>query len=109
VKSDPAVQAVLRGRLVRRNDPSEKIAGTLERLAGVALVGEGALDSLGGIASDYAGETMVWWDEQRTAERRGQGVFVDEAGHEVLEEAVVILLDDGRILDPCSGRSSNRL
>jgi hypothetical protein len=86
-----------------------EIAGTLERLSGVALIVDGALNPSGGIDVDYAGETTVWWDEQRTAERCGQRVFIDEAGYEVLETAVVIVLDDGRILDPASARPSDAL
>ncbi len=90
----------LSGRLVRRDNPAIEIAGTLERLSGIAIIGDGRIQADGAIDFDYSGETTVWWDEQRTAERKGQRVFVDENGEEVLETDVAVLLDDGRLLFP---------
>jgi hypothetical protein len=90
----------LSGRLVRRDNPATEIAGTLERLSGIATISEGRIDSDGSVDFDYSGETTVWWDEQRTAQFKGQRVFLDENGQEVLETDVAVLLDDGRLLAP---------
>ena len=88
------------GRLVRRDNPAVEIAGTLERLAGIATIDEGRIDADGSVDFDYSGETTVWWDDQRTVQRQGQRVFIDENGMEVLETDVAVLLDDGRLLVP---------
>lgn len=88
------------GRLVRRDNPQIEITGTLERLSGMAIIDEARIDADGSVDFDYAGETTVWWDEQRTALCKGQRVFVDENGLEVLETDVAVLLDDGRLLVP---------
>ncbi len=90
----------LSGRLVRRDNPAIEIAGTLERLAGIATIDEGRIEADGSVDFDYSGETTVWWDEQRTVQRTGQRVFIDENGMEVLETDVAVLLDDGRLLVP---------
>jgi hypothetical protein len=85
---------------VRRDNPAIEIAGTLERLSGIATIGEGRIEADGSVDFDYVGETTVWWDEQRTAQRKGQRVFVDENGMEVLETDVAVLLDTGQLLVP---------
>ena len=95
---NPSTQ--LTGRLVRRDNPAIEIAGTLERLRGIATIAEARIDEDGSVAFDYSGETTVWWNEQQTAKRTGQRVFLDENGQEVLETSVAVLLDDGRMLFP---------
>jgi hypothetical protein len=95
---NPSTQ--LTGRLVRRDNPAIEIAGTLERLTGIAAIAEGRIDEDGSVAFDYSGETTVWWNDQLTAKRAGQRVFLDENGAEVLETSVAVLLDDGRMLYP---------
>lgn len=54
------------------------IVGTLECLSGVALL-EG-ISATG--EPTYSGDTEIWWEEQRTAEREGKTVFVDNDGFE---------------------------
>lgn len=53
--------------------------GTVERLAGVALLTEP--DEKGRV--DYAGSTEIWWDEQRSVtDKRGRVRLICPAGHE---------------------------
>lgn len=62
----------------------KQIIGTLERLAGVAYLDDakdGGADG-GKFEVQYSGETEVWWDGQRTVERKGQRIFVDQDGDE---------------------------
>lgn len=54
------------------------IIGTLETMCGVALIDE--IDETG--EPVFSGETKIWWDEQKTVERDGKLVFVDEEGGE---------------------------
>lgn len=56
------------------------IIGTFEALPGVAAVAENSwrMDSHGGVEFDYAGDTDVWWDDQRTVQNEdGKLVLVD--------------------------------
>ena len=93
--------AHLTGRLVRRDNPSIEIAGTLECLRGIATIAEARIDEDGSVDFEYSSEgTTVWWDDQQIAKRAGQRVFLDENGQEVLETSVAVLLDDGRMLFP---------
>lgn len=78
------------GRLVVKGHPEIEIVGTLETLSGVALIGE--VSSLADF--EYAGETKVWWDDQRTVVRDGQRIFVDDDGEEYLESQVEVIDDD---------------
>jgi hypothetical protein len=103
----PECDTALRGRLVRKDNPAVEITGTFERLTGVAMIDDAGLTAAGGLDFEYAGGTTIWWDEQRTAQHCGQRVFIDETGHEVLEEGVVVLLDDGRVLEPCNNPTSH--
>lgn len=54
-----------------------EIIGTLETLSGCAIVS--------GITADgeplYAGETDIWWDEQKTVSSNGRPLFVDDHGN----------------------------
>ena len=89
------------GRLVRHDDPDTAVTGTLERLAGEAQIAQARLDENGLAAFDYAGETKVWWDEQRTArDHRGLVVFIDENGLELTQDQVALRLDDGTLVFP---------
>lgn len=63
------------------------IQGTKEQLTGKAVIGyvEGRNPD-GTFNFEYVGETVVWWDEQRTVERDGKRIFVDETGDEFTED-----------------------
>lgn len=53
--------------------------GTVERLAGVALLTEPDADD----RVEYTGSTEVWWDEQRSVtDRRGRIRVICPTGHE---------------------------
>lgn len=89
------------GRLVRHDDPDTAVTGTLERLAGEAQITQARLDDNGLTAFDYAGDTKVWWDEQRTQrDHRGLVVFIDENGLELTQDQVALRLDDGTLVFP---------
>lgn len=58
-----------------------EIVGTLERITGVAVIAHARGDSL--TDPTYAGDTRVWWDEQRTIkDDQGRPIYVDEDGCE---------------------------
>jgi hypothetical protein len=63
------------------------ITATLERLSGRAIIVSDSArkDELGGIDFDYEGTTDIDWDNQRTATRDDERIFLDEEGHEFLE------------------------
>ena len=65
-----------------------RIRGTLETLSGVALAERWGRTKDGLLSFEWAGETDVWWDEQKTVRIDGERVFVDEDGEEVLEHEV---------------------
>lgn len=83
--------------LVRRDDPTIAVVGTLECLHGVALVSGATLGEAQRLELEYPGGTRVDWDGQRPVLRDGQRVFVDEHGEEIAE-ANVAVLDHGRLL-----------
>lgn len=53
------------------------ITGTLERLSGRAEIS--SIDEATG-TPEYSGGTDIFWDEQRTVERDGKIIYLDEAG-----------------------------
>jgi hypothetical protein len=86
------------GWLVRRGDPNVEITGTLEHLPCCALVSSATLDGAGHIAVEYAGESKLYWEDQRPVRQDGRLVFIDENGQEVWEDEVAIRLADGSIV-----------
>jgi hypothetical protein len=86
------------GQLVRRDDPEVAITGTLEHLPCCALVSAATLDGAGHIAVEYAGESKLYWDDQRPVRQDGRLVFIDQNGLEVWEDEVAIRLADGSIV-----------
>ncbi len=60
------------------------IVGTLERLRGRAGIvpGSARFNASGGLEFDYDGETTIFWDEQESAIRDEQRIFLDEEGDE---------------------------
>lgn len=70
------------------------IRGTLERIAGVALITQG---SFGKTADDFdhAGEIEVWWDDQETVTTAtDETVFVDDDGYHWLAPQLVLTDDE---------------
>jgi len=55
-----------------------QVVGTLETIQGVAIAF--GLNEDG--SPEYAGETKIWWDDQRTIIRDGERIWVDDAGTE---------------------------
>lgn len=68
----------------------DEIEGTLDLIPGVALIT--------GIAEngepEYAGETMVIWDNQTTQTRNGKTIFICTAGDEWTFDQLVKVEDD---------------
>jgi hypothetical protein len=65
----------------------EPLIGTLETVPGVAGVNSVRIEN-GLLAIDYDGETSMQWNDQVTKYRRGQAIWIDAAGQEVLQNAV---------------------
>ena len=61
-----------------------EVIGTLEELRGVSYAF--SLNDDG--SPEYAGETRVWWDGQRTVMRDGQRVWVEEDSTEHLQSQI---------------------
>lgn len=55
-----------------------KIIGTLERLTGVATLSTINDDG----TPNYLGKTDIFWDDQETATREGEIIFLDQNGAE---------------------------
>lgn len=68
----------------------QPLEGTYERLWGTASV-SGARREGTELELDYAGETFVEWDGQRTVKRRGVRVWLDENQNEYLESQLVLV------------------
>ena len=89
------------GMLVRHDDPEVAVTGTLERLAGEALISGASLDNDGLASFAYQGETRVWWGEQRTVrDACGLLTFIDENGLELTQDQVALRLEDGELVFP---------
>lgn len=86
-------------RLVRRDRPDVAVVATLDRIPAVAFIDDARLDAAGRISLEYAGGSKVDWDGQTTACCGAERIFLDEAGAEVLESAVV-LKRGGRVVSP---------
>lgn len=75
------------------------IWGTKELVPGVAVTSENTFSRKpdGRLDFDYAGETELDWDNQRTVEKNGHTVFVDADGDEWNEDQIVLVdgEDDG--------------
>lgn len=69
----------------------DEIIGTFESIRGHAKIGrcEGR-DKDGKLIFDWEGETVIWWDEQRTIEEDGERLFVD-ANYNLWKESEVEL------------------
>lgn len=68
-----------------------EIIGTLETIIGYAAFQEPKLDENGKIDFEYSGETEINWNEQKTVERDGGRVFVDEDGREFNESQLKLV------------------
>ena len=71
-----------------------QIAGTLDLVPGLALVLDVTRMDDGSIEPDWAGETKMNWDGQRTVQRPDEhnimrDVYVDDEGNEWLESDLV--------------------
>ena len=68
----------------------KEIVGTLETLSGVAYADNYKRDEFGVLDFEYIGDTKVYWDEQKTVERKGERIFIDEEGEEWTEKEIVL-------------------
>lgn len=75
-----------------------EIDRTLETIPGSCMIIEGTFrrEEDGKIGFDWAGETDVFWDDQRTVERNDQRVFLDTDGNEWLEDQLQ-LVDEAEV------------
>ena len=66
------------------------IIGTLDTCRGVAETKPDSFtrDASGGIDFEHAGDTRTWPEEQRTIERDGSAVFLDDEGNEFTSKDV---------------------
>lgn len=80
-------------KLVRKDNHSVEMTGTLENLSACAAVNGFYRADDGSIGIDYEGTTEVFWDGQVTVQREGQTVYLDEGGNEYLESECE-LIDD---------------
>jgi hypothetical protein len=67
---------------LRAKDTGAAIVGTLETVRGCALI-----DGIDGDGYPvYAGQTDIWWDEQRTVYTADdKPIYIDEFGNEVID------------------------
>lgn len=85
-------------KLVRKDNPSVAIVGTLERIPGMANIELDSFhrDETGNLTWDYAGGTEVYWDGQMTeTDENDQTIFVDENGEDVPESNTMLVPDNG--------------
>jgi len=77
---------------IARAPNGKLIVGTLERLAGRANTVEGSFerDEHGKLTFEYDGCTEVFWEEQRTVQRHGAPVFLDEDGFQWQEDEILL-------------------
>jgi hypothetical protein len=73
-----------------------QILGTLEMIQGRAEIECATFgrDEKGVVTFEYAGDTEIFWDEQKTAQKNGHDIFLDEEGWEWTEEELVLREDD---------------
>lgn len=69
------------------------ITGTYETCPGLAAIANIALGTRDGgrFEFDYAGDTEMFWDDQRTIRRNGERVFLDANGAEWLESQLQLI------------------
>lgn len=84
------------GRLVRRDNPTVQIAGTVKLFARITTIGGGRIDANGRVDFDLSGDTTLRCDQMH----RTQRVFLDQYGREVLETNVAVMLDSGSLVLP---------
>jgi hypothetical protein len=51
-------------------------------------------DDAGNIDFEWEGETTVFWDDQKTVQRNGDPVYLDEEGGEWVEDQLVLRDDE---------------
>jgi hypothetical protein len=68
-----------------------EISGTSEILPATALI-----DSINDDGTpNYAGESKLWWDDQKTKTRDGKILFVDESGEEWTFDQLTPIQEEG--------------
>lgn len=72
-------------------DSDIQIVGTLER-----LTGRGEISGFGDTFADveWQGSTEVFWDEQKTVQRDGKDIYLDEDGNEYTEDQLELRDDE---------------
>lgn len=72
-----------------KSPKGKKIVGTFEKLEGCANIESASIGKDGRIEIEYEGTTEIWWDNQKTVQKNGRPVFVDEDGELWTEKQVV--------------------
>ncbi len=85
----PVLDPVPSTAIARNKATGHEIRGTLETVRGVAEIERFSRDEAGKLVFLYSGETVIWWDEQRTVERAGNSVFIDTDGNELVASDIV--------------------
>lgn len=84
-------------RKMRAVSPNGKrILGTLERLEARADIEDGSFfrDESGEMRFEWEGYTEVFWDSQRTLDRKGKVIFLDDDGDEWTAEQLTLEVAD---------------
>lgn len=82
------------GRLVVKADHSVIITGTLDLVPGRAVLNGATRLPDGTLDIEWYGETEMFWDDQKTVQRNGQDVYLDDDGNEYLESEIEVIEDD---------------
>jgi hypothetical protein len=78
--------------LLAQSPKRKSIIGSFEAVTGVALGDVKRKDRYAEVEIEYAGETDIWWDEQRQKEEDGEKLWVDEA-HDIWRTSELVWID----------------
>jgi hypothetical protein len=90
----------LTGQLVRKDNPATHIKAVIDTVPGLALLSDVTLLESGILELDYAGETKIDWNGQRSVHGPQGRIFVDENDAFVAETQVAVLAEDGSLHTP---------
>lgn len=77
-----------------RTGTAIRVKGTLERVEGCAGIDEDSWtrNAAGELVKEYAGETEMFWESQRTLDDvNGYAIYLDEDGEEVTEPEIELI------------------
>ncbi|MCL4722887.1 MAG: hypothetical protein KJZ90_01230, partial [Rhodocyclaceae bacterium] len=77
------------GKLITKG--GEEVTGTYETMPGAAGINLATRNSDGTLDIEYAGETDIWWNDQKTVKVNGERQFVTASGKIVPESEVILV------------------